>query len=53
MKYLGPTPWFLYLKNSDIFTQIQQNDPLRHPRWLVSDTHMHQFHENMFLLILI
>ena len=30
-KFLGPAPPLLVFKNIDIFTQIEQNDPIRHP----------------------
>ena len=50
---LGPTVPFLYLKNSDILTQIQQKaNVVRHLWWLVSKTRMHQLLENMTLLSL-
>ena len=46
-KFLDPTPPFLDLKNSDVFTQIQQNDPIRHLWWLVSETRMHRLPEDI------
>ena len=52
VKSLDPTPLFSFSKNCGIFTQIQQNNPLKQPRWLVSDTCMHGLPENIFVLSL-
>ena len=40
MKFLGPTPPFLYLKKCDISSQIQQKPPSQtHPVALFTDTY--------------
>ena len=48
-KYLSPTPPFLCLKNVIFLVNLSKNDPLRHLRWLFSQTHIHRLPTNMFL----
>ena len=51
-KFLGPTPPFSYSKTVIFSLKFSKNDRIRHLRWLVSETRVHQLLENIFLLSL-